>query len=107
MKRTNATTKFISVLLCGFLLVYFGVYLVQSVRNPLRTAPAISMQAEEGFFAPGILIRDETVITATHPVVESLVREGERVSVGMAYLVAYASEQDRELDIRRLQLLRW
>jgi len=106
MRRTNFTTKLISVILCVFLLTYFGIYLVQSMQNSIRTAPAVTLQAEEFFFAPGIIIREETVITVDHPVVASLVREGERVSVGMVYMVAYASEADRERDIRRGQLER-
>ena len=106
MRRTNAVTKFISILLCGFLVAYFGVSIVQSMRNPLLTAPAIMMQTEDGFFASGIIVRDETVITVSHPVVSSLVREGERVSVGMAYMVAYATVADRDRDIRHGQLER-
>ncbi|MCL2588349.1 MAG: hypothetical protein FWD84_02965 [Oscillospiraceae bacterium] len=104
MQRSNFATKLVSILLCLFLLSYLGVSLVQSVRNPLRTAPAITHSAEESFFAPGIIIREEAVITVAHPVVAPLVREGERVSVGMAYMVAYASVVDRERDVRRAQI---
>ena len=104
MRRSNFTIKLISILVCAFLLAYFGVYLVQSVRNPLRTAPAIMMETEQSFFAPGILVRDETVIAVDHPIVAPLVREGERVSVGMAYMMAYATAEDRERDMRRVQI---
>ena len=101
MKRTNFITKLISVILCVFLLAYFGISLLQSARNPLVTAPAVTFQAEKSFFAQGIVIRDETVISVEHPVVTALVREGERVSVGMEYLIAYASEADWEREARR------
>ena len=104
MKRTNRVTKFISVVLFLFLVVYFGASLIRSAQNPLRTTIAITMTTEEGFIAPGIIVRDESVISLPHPVVTSLVREGERVSVGMRYLVAYANEGDRELAMRRAQL---
>jgi len=104
MKRTNKLTKLISVILFLFLLVYFGASFIRSVQNPLRTVPVVYAQAEEGFFAPGIILRDEMVVTAGYPAVASLVREGERVSVGMNYLLVYASEADRQLDVRRTQL---
>ena len=104
MKRSNYVTRLVTLILFLFLLVYFGANFVQSMQNPLRTAPAIAAQAEEGFFAPGILIREEHVIHVPQPVVASLVREGERVSVGMAYLLVYASEADRAIDVRRMQL---
>jgi len=104
MKRTNRVTKFISVVLFLFLVVYFGASLIRSAQNPLRTTIAITMTTEEGFIAPGIIIRDESIISVTHPVVTSLVREGERVSVGMRYLLVYANEGDRELAMRRTQL---
>jgi len=104
MKRTNRVTKFISVVLFLFLVVYFGASLIRSAQNPLRTTVAITMTTEEGFIAPGIIIRDELVISVPHPVVTSLVREGERVSVGMQYLLVYANEGDRELAMRRTQL---
>jgi len=104
MKRTNFTMKVLSALLCLFLVAYFGFNLMQSLQNPLRTAPAITMQIQESFSASGIIIRDETVITVNYQVVGSLVREGERVSVGMVYLVGYQSEADRERDMRRRQI---
>jgi len=106
MKRTNRATVFISLILFLFLAVYFGASLIRSAQNPLQTTLAVSMQTEEGFFAPGIIIRDESVVTAPQTVVTSLVREGERVSVGMSYLSVYASEADRELAMRRTQLQR-
>ena len=104
MKRTNFVTKFISVVLFLFVLVYLGIYLFQSVQNPLRTAPAIIMQAQDSFFTQGVIIRAETVIEVPYPVVASIVREGERVSVGMDYLVAYDSPQDLEQGTRRNQV---
>jgi len=104
MKRTNALTKLISLALFLFLAVYFGVYLVRSMQNPLQTAPAVTVQVEDGFFAPGILVREEQVVHVNQPITASLVREGERVSVGMAYLRAYANEGDRERNVRRAQL---
>lgn len=104
MKRTNRVTKLISLILFLFLLVYFGASLIRSAQNPLQTTLAISMQTEDGFFAPGMIIRNESVITVPHPVVTSLVQEGERVSVGMNYLLVYANESDRELSMRRTQL---
>jgi len=104
MKRTNRVTVFISLILFLFLAVYFGASLIRSVQNPLRTTVAITMTTEEGFIASGIIVRDESVITVPHPVVTSLVREGERISVGMRYLLVYANESDRELSMRRAQL---
>ena len=104
MKRTNRVTKLISLILFLFLVVYFGASLIRSAQNPLQTTLAVSMQTEVGFFAPGIIVREESVITAPHPLVTSLVREGERVSVGMRYLLVYASAADRELSMRRAQL---
>jgi len=104
MKRTNLITKLISVILCVFLLAYFAISLVQSVRNPLRTLLAVTAQTEESFFAQGIIIRDETVIAVEYPVVAALVQEGERVSVGMEFLIAYASEADRDRVARRGRL---
>ncbi|MCL2843329.1 MAG: hypothetical protein FWE28_07695 [Oscillospiraceae bacterium] len=104
MKRTNFVFTIISILLFVFVVVYFGISMFQSVQNPLRTVPAVTAQSQESFFAPGLIIREEVVSTPPYPVVASTVREGERVSVGMAYLVAYDSLQDLEQGARRSQL---
>ena len=106
MKRTNFVTKLISVILFLFLAAYFGIYLVQSITDPLVTAPAISMQTQVSFSAPGLIVREEQVVSVPHPIVASLVQEGERVSVGMAYLAAFSSTEDLERDMRRNQIQR-
>ncbi|MCL2828573.1 MAG: hypothetical protein FWD99_07555 [Oscillospiraceae bacterium] len=104
MRRTNFVTKFIGIILFVFLILYLGIYLIQSLVNPLATAPAITIQAQESFFASGLIVREEQVIDVAHPIVASRVREGERVSAGQAYLTAYASAEDRERVVRRRQL---
>lgn len=104
MKRTNTLTKVISLLLFSFLAIYFGVMAVGFLQNPLRTAPAIQMEAADGFFASGIIVRNEHIVSLGHPVVSPLVQEGERVSVGMAYLAVYETEADRDQAARRNQL---
>jgi len=104
MKRTNFVTKLIGIILFAFLALYLGIYLIQSLLNPLATAPAITIQAQESFFTSGLIVREEQVIDVAHPIVASRVREGERVSAGQAYLTAYASVEDRERVVRRRQL---
>ena len=100
MKRSNYLTRFITLLLFVFLLVYFTGMIIQAVQNPVRTAPAVLMDMEEGFTTPGMIVREEYVIAAQYPVLSSLVHDGERVSVGMAYLSAYATQADRERNAR-------
>ena len=106
MKRTNFVTKLISVILFIFLAVYLAIYLVQSITDPLLTAPAVTTQAQESFPASGLIVREEQVVFVPHPIVASLVREGERVSAGMAYLATFSSAQDLERDMRRNQVER-
>ena len=100
MKRSNYLTRFITLLLFLFLLVYFTGMIIQAVQNPIRTAPAVLMETEEGFTTPGMIVREEYVIGTEYPVLSSLVHDGERVSVGMAYLSAYATQADRERNAR-------
>ena len=106
MKRTNFVTKLISAILFVSLALYLGIYLVQSLTDPLLTAPAITMQTQESLSASGLILREEQVIHLAHPIVANLVEEGERVSVGMAYLIAFESSQDLERDMRRNQITR-
>ena len=104
MKRTNVAFTAISLVLFLFVVAYFGISMFQSLQSPLRTVSAVTAQAQESFFAPGLIIRQEVVSTPPYPVVASTVREGERVSVGMTYLVAYDSLQDLEQGARHNQL---
>lgn len=104
MKRSNYLTRVITLLLFAFLLVYFSGMVLQAVQNPLRTAPAVFTEIEEGFITPGMIVREEYVIQTQYPILSSLVRDGERVSVGMAYLSAYATQADRERSARRRML---
>ena len=86
------------------LAIYLGVFLVRAVRNPLVTTPAIQVWAEEGVAATGLVVRHEQVIAVGQPFVASLAREGERVGVGQAYLLAYATAAERDREARRRTL---
>lgn len=104
MKRSNYLTRVITLLLFGFLLIYFSGMIIQALQNPLRTAPATFLEVEEGFITSGIIIREEYVLGVQYPILSSLVHDGERVSVGMAYLSAYATQADRERSARSRML---
>lgn len=105
MKRTNTVTKLISVVLFVGLAIYLGIYVYQSYNNPFTTAPAIQITAEESFSSAGIIIRDESIVASGHNIVASMVEDGEKVSDGQLFLVAYSSEEARARDekVRQIQ----
>lgn len=106
MKRTDALTKLVSLLLFGALLAYLGVYIVHSLQGNLRTAPAVYVSLSENAIAAGLLVRSETLFDSSEKYLSVVPDSGQLVSKGETIAVIYSGEQalERAAKIRTLEL---
>lgn len=106
MKRTDALTKVISWLLFGAMAAYLGVYIIRSLSNDLRTAPAVYISLTESASAPGIVVRNEQLITSSDKFLSVVAENGALLATGATIAVAYASEEalSRAAQIRELEI---
>ncbi|MEG0941057.1 MAG: HlyD family efflux transporter periplasmic adaptor subunit [Oscillospiraceae bacterium] len=105
MKRTDAITKLVGLILFGALVAYFGVYLIRSFTNDTRTAPAVYVSIAESSTATGIIVRDESLVSSNEKYL-SVVAENGRVSAqGEVLAVAYSGEDalSRAAEIHELE----
>lgn len=106
MKRTDALTKLVSLLLFGALLAYVGIYIVRSATNNVRTAPAVFVSLTENALASGIVVREESLIQSDEKYISISAESGQMVSVGEPIAVVYSGEEalERAAEIRELEL---
>lgn len=114
MDKPDKVTKAISVLLFIAMICYIGVYIWQSVSDPVQTAMAITVTVRESAPLSGIVIRDEQMITSRAAYIDVTAGEGKRVSKGDPLAVSYQSEaalaragriRELELEIARMETL--
>lgn len=112
MKRTDALTKTVSLLLFGAMLAYLGVYIIKSLSNDLRTAPAVYISLTESALAPGIVVRNEHLISSGDQYLSVVAENGALLASGDTIAVAYSSEealarasQIRELEIKQRYIM--
>lgn len=107
MKTSNLTSKIVMAVLFLGVLVYFGIYLFQSYTGGLTTVYAYQTTVNIGVEATGLLVRQESVITADtgSATVDLSPSEGEKVSAGgtVATLYNSASGLDTKQSIRLLE----
>ncbi len=106
MKRTDALTKFVSLLLFGALLAYLGIYIVRGATNNVRTAPAVFVSLTENSLASGIVVRQESLIQSDEKFISISAENGQMVSVGEPIATIYSGEEalSRAAEIRELEL---
>lgn len=106
MKRTDAVTKVITMLLFGAMLAYLGVYIVRSIKSDLRTAPAVYVALTESASAPGIIVRNEQLITSSEQYLSVVAESGALLASGNTIAVAYTNEEalSRAAQIRELEI---
>lgn len=106
MKRTDALTKTVTWLLFGAMLAYLGVYIIRSLSNDLRTAPAVYVSLTESASAPGIIVRNEQLITSPDEHLSVVADNGALLASGDTIAVSYGSEEalSRAAQIRELEI---
>ena len=106
MKRTDALTKLVSIILFVALISYLGVYIVRSASNNIRTAPAVFVSLAENAVASGIVVRDESLIQSDEKYLSIVAESGQMVSAGETIAVVYSGEEAlaRAAQIRELEL---
>jgi len=106
MKRTDALTKAVSLLLFGALLAYLGIYIIRGTTNNVRTAPAVFVSLTENAVASGIVVRSESLIQSDEKYLSIVADSGQVVSVGEPIAVVYSGEEAlaRAAKIRELEL---
>lgn len=108
LKRTNFVTNLISLLLFGAMLLYLGVYLIRSMSNDIRTAPAVYVELTDSAAATGMIVRDETLVVSGESYLSLIAETGRLLAAGETIAVAYSSEDalSRAGKIRELELQR-
>ena len=108
MKRTDALTKIVSLLLFAAVAAYIGVYLIRSVSRDIRTAPAVYVSLTESATATGVIVRDETLVGSSKSYLSIVAENGRMLSAGETIAVSYNSEEAmaragklRELELQR------
>jgi hypothetical protein len=106
VKRTDFLTRVVSLLLFGVLTLYLGIYLFRSITNDVRYAPAVYISLTESSEAPGIIIRDETLVESPDRFLSVSAKDGSLLAVGDVIAVAYANETalERASSIHELEL---
>ena len=106
MKRTDALTKLVSMLLFGAMLAYLGIYIVRGATNNIRTAPAVFVSLTENAVASGIIVRSESLIQSDEQYLSIVAESGQMVSAGESIAVVYSGEEAlaRAAKIRELEL---
>ncbi len=106
MKRTDALTKLVSVLLFAAFLAYLGVYIIRSATDNIRTAPAVFVSLAENAVASGIVVRNESLIQSDEKYLSVVAENGKAVSAGEPIAVIYSGEEalQRAAKIRELEL---
>ncbi len=105
MKRTDALTKLVSLLLFGALLAYLGIYFVRSATNNIRTAPAVFVSLTENAVASGIVVRSENLLQSDEKYLSIVAENGQMVSAGETIAVVYSGEDalNRAAKIHELE----
>lgn len=108
MKRSSLSTKLIFAALTLTVLAYFGAQAYRSLAGGYSTTLAYAYRTEDSVTVSGFVVRDETVLESSEPLLEPTRTEGERVSRGGVVANAYrgetALENARALDALNTRL---
>jgi len=104
MKRSDKLTTFIGFLLFLALLAYIGAYAYRALHDTIVTAEAVSAQFDIGGTAGGIILRNETVLTADVPYVDVSASDGAKVAKGSLLATAMHSDTGKEVAGRMHEL---
>ena len=106
MKRTDTTTKIVSLLLFAAMLAYLGTYIYRSLSSHTQTAPAVFVSITENGAASGMIVRNESLIQSDEKFLSIVVENGHAVSKGETIAVAYSGEDalSRASQIQELKL---
>jgi len=106
MKKTDRTTKIVSLLLFLALAAYIAVYIIGSLTDSTQTSPAVLTTVVDSGRSEGLIVRSETVVLSSLPYLDLQAQEDKRVSQGEPIAVSYGSEDglSQAEQIRALQL---
>lgn len=98
MKTSNLLNKIVMAVLFAGVLIYLGIYLVQSLRGGVVTVLAYADTVNVGVEATGLLVREESVVTAATggATVDLSLSEGEKVAAGGTVATLYSSSSGLE-----------
>ena len=105
MKRTDALTRLVSLLLFGALLCYLGVYIYRALKSDVRTTPAVYVTLTDTVSAPGIVVRKETLVKSDRQYLSVVAENGSVLAKGGTVAVTYSSEEalQRASQIQELE----
>ena len=105
MKESTLATRVMIAVLCLGVAAYLTVYFIRGWDDDLATTVAYTYAQDVGVDAPGIIIRDESVLPAGSGYVDLILGEGERAAAGDAVVLLYsdASALTTRQSIRALE----
>lgn len=104
MKNASLSTKLIFAVLTLTVLAYFGVQGYRTLAGGYTTSLVYTYRTEDSVTVSGFVVRAETVLTGSEPLLEPTRSEGERVSRGGTVANAYRSA-DALARVQRLDAL--
>lgn len=104
MKQGQLITRIVMYILLAALLIYFGVYALRALSDPLVTTRTYSYTVEDVLEVTGFVARAETVLRGPGTYIELLPDEGEKVAKGetVARLYRSADALERREELREL-----
>ncbi len=82
-------TRFVFLLLFGFVVAFMGYHIISAVDDPTNTFVAVLTDSDDIVRAHGFFVRDEQVVARPSGVVEVLAQTGDRVSRDETLAVIY------------------
>lgn len=92
MKKTDAFTKALAVVLFAAAAIYLGAWLLRSTRESVVTAPVTRSSVSDSAQADGIAVREEQLLSADKQFVSVQAEDGREVSAGQTLATAMDSE---------------
>lgn len=96
MKKTNTVVTIAISAFFAAMLIYLGVYILQSSQQTYVTAPAVVVTVNESGKAVGCAVREEQFISANQPYISVSVDDGAQVARGGELAVGVGSQEALE-----------
>lgn len=108
MKESTLATKIMVGVLCAGVLLYLALYFILGFRNEIATTIAYRYTVDVGTEASAILVREETVLSASGTYVDYVLSDGEKAaaysSVALIYSDPSALDTRREIRTREAEI---
>lgn len=105
MKQGKHYTTIILWILLTAIVAYLGYSVIHSLYDPLTTVTAVEYEAGHGYYATGLVVREESLIQSSSAITVRTRAEGEHVAAGASVATGYLTDgaQQRQSRIAALR----